>query len=138
MLGLAVEPVEEKWTDLADGKDYTVDYNDVTYNVRWDGLRNTVKESLIAYYVYNRYVRANYQQLTGLGVGAQHMENAEIVSPNQKLIWSNNECARLSSDMQLTSPSLFNFLSNAVDVDDVPIYTNWLYTPIAEMNMFDV
>ena len=87
---------DDKWRDLVEGKTYIVTISGIDYSVKWNGLINSEQISLIAYYVYYKYVDINFQQLTGLGVGAQAMENATIIDPNKKLVWSWNECRKLS------------------------------------------
>jgi len=132
------------WVDLVEGADFTVTKDTVDYTVHWNGLINTEEISLIAYYVYFNYVQQNYQQLTGLGVGSQNMENSQIVHPNQKLVWSNNECVKLAGTYNcittgenLTSdslePSLFNFILN-----NLTDYPNWYYTPLETINILGI
>jgi hypothetical protein len=142
--------VDDKWKDLVEGTDYEVEVNGVTYDVKWNGLINSDKLSLIAYYVYFNYVKQNYQQLTGLGVSANVQENATIVSPNEKLVWSWNECKRLSgtnvydnySCLQITDqvtvynelqPSLFNFIN-----ENITDYDNWIYNSLKGMNVLGI
>ena len=72
--------------DLVEGKTYTVTINQIDYTVKWNGLINTDEISLISYYVYYNYVQQNYQQLTGLGVGAQNMGNATVIDPNEYVV----------------------------------------------------
>ena len=132
--GLLAAPTAIEWLQLRDGHTYDVIQPDETVlKVRWNGLANIEKDSLIAYYIYNNYVRNNYQQLTGLGVTAQTPENAVTLSPNEKLIWSNNSLYLLASDNTRLAPSLCNFLT-----EFKATYTGWIYTPVVLMNIFDV
>lgn len=139
MAGLAAPTIEQKWLDLRDGKDYTITINEVDYTIRWNGLINSEKESLIAYYVYFHWLQRNYHQLSGLGVIDTTTENATKVDPNEKLVWANNECAKLAGEyyhitlgyFEYTSfePSLFNFIiNNQTD------YVGWVYTPLLPIN----
>ena len=134
------------WVDLVEGKTYEVEYNSETYQVKWNGLINDEKISLIAYYVYFNYIQQNYQQATGLGIVQSNTENGTIVSPNQKLVWANNECARLAGSypyrligestytpIETLEESLFYFIAN-----NITDYPNWVYNPIKEINVLGI
>ena len=82
--------------------------------------------------------------VTALGVGAQAMENATIIDPNKKLVWSWNECRKLSglydyptTGIDLTylsiEPTLFNFIINHIDD-----YAPWVYLPVEQMNILGI
>ena len=134
------------WVDLVEGKDYTVTINAVDYTVKWNGLINTEKISLIAYYVYFNYIQQNYQQATGLGIIQSNTENGTIVSPNQKLVWANNECAKLAGSypykligepiytpIETLEASLFYFIAN-----NITDYPNWVYEPFKKINILGI
>lgn len=131
------------YVDLVEGKTYDVEINEKTYSVKWNGLINSEKISLIAYYVYFKYLEQNYQQLTGLGVIQANSENANIVSPNAKMVWANNECSKLAgsypyiSDGDVTAntlePSLFYFIAN-----NLTDYPDFFYTPFNKINVLGI
>lgn len=136
--------VDDKWKHLVEGADFIVTIGGTDYTMHWNGLINTEKISLISYYVWYNYTQQNYQQLTGLGVGSQTPENATVIHPNEKLVWSWNESRKLAGlydypmiGQEMTYNSveltLFNFLVH--NTDD---YTNWLYSPMLEMNVLGI
>lgn len=135
---------DDKWKWLVEGKTFVVTLSAIDYTVNWNGLINTAKLSPIAYYVYYKYVEQNYQQLTGLGVGAQNNENATTVDPSNKMVWSNNECRKLTgfyqyetTGLDLTYDSLEATLFNFI-INNITDYTNWVYQPINEMNILGI
>lgn len=103
--GLAVIPTpEQRWIDLRDGKEYTV--NDVTY--KWNGFKNSEKVSPIAYYVYCQYLDTQATNVTGIGTVVNNKQNATSVSPASKIFsaWHN---------MNELNCSLYHFLHENVD-----------------------
>ena len=137
----------DEWKRLVEGAKYLVTVDDIIYTVQWEGLKNTRKVSLIAYYVYYWYVKTNYEQLTGIGTINSDAENATKIDPNIKLVWSNNECSMLSGDYEYcltaddaekltyesTENTLFNFIFN-----NIADYTNWQYKPINKINVLGI
>jgi len=128
--GLSIEPIDPKWLALRDGTIYDVVNGELTYKVKWNGLINSDKVSLLSYFVYYNYLLKNYQQFTGLGATVQTPENATIVSPNEKIVSANNSYYKLASDTSYLSPSLYNFLvAHKVD------YPSWVYDEIGWINI---
>ena len=79
------------WERLLNGYTYTIG----SRQYYWNGLRytinnssNTVYKSLLAYYVYYRYVENNVSNLTDLGVAAENVKNADLVSPAPKMVFA--------------------------------------------------
>lgn len=64
--GVLNNGADQKWQDLVNGKTYTK--NGKTY--RWEGLKftkGTFKGSLLAYYVYCKWLEFQLSQMTGFG-----------------------------------------------------------------------
>ena len=80
--GLSVETPEQKWIDLCDGS---------TYQVNGINKQNAGVKDIIAYYVYCKWVSANFEELSGHGVINTTTENAEKISPENKITsaWNN-------------------------------------------------
>lgn len=142
--GLEDATPAQKWLDLRDGKTFEVTINQATYNVRWNGLINDEKISLLSYYVYFNYIRENYQQATGLGYIESTQENAENVDPNSKLVRVWNKCSELAGRYYFkttgenlfylsTDGSLFNFIYTHLSD-----YQNWQYEPVKRMNVLGI
>lgn len=156
MAGLGEDSVLAKWTALRDGKEYQVTDNGNTMTVKWEGLKNSKRVSLLSYYIYINWTRSNYQQNTAIGVTSADKENARDVSAREKVVHAYSACKKLvgeyhyKSDYEINvlyqkdieeenlkklDPSLFNFLYyNRSD------YTNWVFRfpDIYGVNMFDI
>jgi len=115
--------------DIVEGKEYTVG----SYIVKWNGLTNTDKVSLIAYYVYYWWTR-NQATLTGsIGEIKPKSENSNNASLIQK---STNAWTRLEELSQSTAypyDSLYAFLS-----ENESDYPEWEFTPLGNVNGFDL
>jgi hypothetical protein len=93
--GIAEEEPAQKWLDLRDGKEYTV--NDKGY--KWGGFANSEKQSPIAYYVYAEY-QTNYATNTAnTGELLSQVQNATNTSPAQKIFKAWVEMKQLNSDL---------------------------------------
>jgi hypothetical protein len=90
--GLEEDAIEQKWTDLLEGKEYT----DISNKIRkWNGLIDEDKKlSLIANYVYYRFIQNNTTQTASMGEVKSVNENAIIASPSVKLVKSWNEMSK--------------------------------------------
>lgn len=133
--GLAEATIEQKWTDLLEGKEYTVTVNEVDYTVKWNGLQNIQKVSLITDWVYFNWLRQNNEQLTGLGVSSANKENATDYDKNFKLVQSHNRCAENAGNdcNNELEPTLYNYLNNHPDD-----YTNWVFTELEKINVLGI
>jgi hypothetical protein len=141
-------PATTKYQDLVNGKEFV--YNDITY--KWNGFKNTDKQSLIAYYVFYKYVERDVTRLYGTGVGISPNGNGwERVSPVNKLCaaWERmrelygkipDEYKGMSPiigaslpGVQGYEPTAYNFLyANITD------YPDWIFTPQWNINQFGI
>lgn len=114
--GIAVLTPDQKWIDLRDGVDYTV--NDKLY--RWNGFINSDKVTPIANYVFCEYLTVNAVQSNGIGTAGADQQNATRYSPSDKI-------QRVWYDMQDMNDSLEHYLRN--HEDEYPEYANcdWGY-----------
>jgi len=84
--GLEVEPTpESKWTDLEDGSTYQI--NSINY-------RNVGTSKIVANYVYCKWLSDNWENLSSLGVFRSKQENADYVSPENKMTSAWNEMVK--------------------------------------------
>lgn len=74
------ESSEQRVKDIVEGKNFTID--DVTY--KWDGLVNSQKRSLLAFYVYCQYLRYNVTTTTATGERKAKNENSNPVDQSVK------------------------------------------------------
>jgi hypothetical protein len=154
--GLTEETPDVKWTKLRDGGEYKITDNGVEYTIKWEGLKNTKKVSLLSYYIYINWMGDNYQQMTALGNSVAKKENADNVGSREKVINAYNKCVKLVGEYPYKSdyyqgvllpseieeellkkfePSLINFrYYNKSD------YPNWIFRfpDIYHVNIFDI
>jgi len=147
-------PQTQKYLNLVNGAEFTHTFGGVDYTLKWDGLINTGKISLIAYYVYYKYVERNISAFYGTGVSmANTQEGWSRVSPESKMIGAWERMRELygkwppeykqyyhypilGTDLSETfdlSPSAYHFLlKNKTD------YPDWVFTPLWNLNKFGI
>ena len=142
-------PVTQKYIDLVNGKEFTLTFNGSDYLVEWQGLG-----SLIAYYVFYRYVERNITSFYGTGVSQSIVQEGwQRVSPESKMInaWERMrelygkvppeykqyyDAPKLGTDLSVVhemSGSAYNFL-----LTNITDYPDWVFTPLWNMNKFGI
>lgn len=159
--GLTQDPVDQKWIDLRDGKEFDFDFDGRTITTKWEGLVNVEKESLIAYFSYYKMRERNKTTTTSVNEVRGKLENSETVNEARKMInaWKNliklygSVCYSIDGfnisglstyqnrfyfdkyqrtyDTYNDWPSAFNFLNARRDD-----YPNWIFSPLPELNDF--
>jgi len=142
------------YKELISGKEYDAEVRGETVKMKWNGLVNSEKLSLLSYYVFARYAQINVTQFTGIGNSIAQKENAVSVSPKMRIIYAYAECAKLSGNYRTNKnirnlqyndifdcyikeyeESLFNFLyyNNTA-------YPDWIFNrpDIYDYNRFDL
>jgi hypothetical protein len=128
----ADDPIDERWDNLLNGKDYTVTDGTQEIGVRWNGFINSENVSLLSYYIYCKYVEQSNTQLTGLGNSTAVKENAQSESPRVKLVNAYNNCAELVGNYPIKSDNQYNILypndinESYLDITQ-PSLLNYLY-----------
>jgi len=131
---------DQRIRDIIEGKEFTL--NEQTY--KWNGLRNTEKVSVIAYYVYVHYMRGIETQTTTTGESKNKKVNSVSVSPVQKISNAWTQMRILIGPYCLQAEyypgystdyynSLFFFMSNFYDT-----YPEWEWSEIGSINSFDL
>jgi hypothetical protein len=135
---LITDPVAlpQIYADLINGAEFSFEFNGVTIEEKWIGLKNASKVSLIANYVYYWHRRNNVSQFNGIGQTVSKAENSTVVSPRyaMKAAWNKfvdlyGETGYCYADNTTyvvwnDYPSAYNFLlANLVD------YPDWKFTP---------
>ncbi len=117
--------------DIVEGKEYTVG----DYTVKWNGLLNTDKVSLLAYYVYIQYLKDKTLTFENVGAVASTVENGVTISPAQLIQRASSRMRELVgyAGQDIYAPSLFNFLANYEST-----YTEWIFNDIKLENAFDL
>lgn len=146
-------PATQKYLDLVNGVEFTQNYNGVDILLKWNGLKNTDLQSLIAYYVFYKYVERDTTRLKGSGVSMQTSNQQEQwvrVSPVDKMLNARDRMRQLYGIIPVgrkkhysdtitpsyafnADPSAYNFLL-AKTVD----YPDWIFTPIWNINQFGI
>lgn len=121
--------------DIVEGKEYTVSYNNRDQIIKWNGLKNDDKISLIAYYVYYQYMRAKATTTQVVGEVKPEQENSRQAQMNMKIMntWTRlRELAGYSGQSDL-QPSLYNFLLKYEST-----YPEWVFTDLGSVNSHDL
>lgn len=157
-----VIPLPQKFVDLRDGVEFTFDYNGKDITVKWNGLVNAEKESLIAYYTYYKIRQKELSITTSVNEARGKLENSESVNEARKMLNAWRRMLQLYGSVQYSEsgvkygnvwyghdyfyfdkydpvydtfndlPSAFNFLNTFREAD----YPNWLFSPHRDMNEF--
>jgi hypothetical protein len=152
--GTGGAPVTQIYIDLVNGAEFTHIYQGEEILLKWEGLKNSSKTSLIAYYVYYKQLERDVTRLYGTGVSISSSGNGwERVSPVNKLcaVWERMrelygtippEYKKLYNRPVKGSelpgvfnmePSAYNFLyANKED------YPDWYFTPQWNINQFGI
>lgn len=117
--------------DIVEGKEYTVD-GDL---IKWNGLINDDKISLLSYYVYYWWVRNNGTTLHMTGVALLKSENSEPESASQKIsaAWGRLRELYGYPSQDFYQPSAYNFM-----IEFESDYSEWVFERIGHVNSFDL
>jgi hypothetical protein len=117
--------------DIVEGKEYL----EGTYTVKWNGLVNSEKVSILSYHTYIEYVRDHAVDFQNTGGMASSSENA-VNGGAGKLIQSASASLRRLSGypgQSIYEPSLYNFLSKYTTD-----YPEWLFNEHKLVNDFGI
>jgi len=147
-------PQTQKYIDLVQGKEFTHAYNDYDYTIKWEGLQNTLKSSLLSYYVFYKYVERDVTRLYGTGVSiANTKEGWQRVSPESLLINAWNRMRQLYGTIPPEYKSYYNKpilgteIPGPFDIDpsaynflltNIADYPDWVFTPLWNINKFGI
>lgn len=133
---------EQRIKDIVEGKEYNTTQYDGYYpnggeiTVKWNGLLNEEKKSLIAYYVYCRFLEENISHVTGVGGGKSALENAERGGLAPKYVKAQNKMMELYGDfyeLNKYPESCFNFMYEHKET-----YPEWVFTEKEKVNRFGI
>ena len=143
----------EPYKSLIEGAEFELTFDGITQTLKWEGLKNSIKESLIAYYTYYKYQERNYIKPSGVGAIMPDAENSERVSPYPKMVNAWNRMIELygyfpnywfithsskiiqpdGSLIYDSKPSAYNYLS--ANINDFP---KWIFAPLRPINQFGI
>lgn len=129
----------DKWDRLVNGHEYEISYLGDTYLVKWNGLINSDKLSLLAYYIFWHYVRDHTTHTATFGEVLQNAENASKISPSQRLVNAWNGFVDLRGDPSdyAINPTCYNLLNEFED-DAANGYDKLLFTVQKQTNTFGI
>lgn len=130
------ETSTQRIKDIVEGKEYTIDYNNRSQKIKWNGLINIDLVSPIAYYVYCMFIAFEERESTPTGQFFATVENsvrADITFSFINAYGRMKELAGYAGQSEL-EPSLYNFLLTEEENNTYPelIFTefppvsNWL------------
>lgn len=154
--GGLIPSADAKWDRLLNGFSYVK--NDITYY--WKGLINvkgSYKSSLMAYYIYYKYIESGLFQNSTLGIVKAVSENSNSVSANTVLTkswndmldWYGGECYNNSVAPQyIKGIAFYDYFNGKDNTKEVSLFTfltdhsidyeNWFFTPLERINRFDI
>lgn len=124
-----------KWLAFKDGAEYTVNFGSTDHTIKWNGLVNSDKTSLIAYYIYYQYMRDNISLTTDIGEVYGTSENSERTNPGNKITYAYNKFVDLYGKLMdgVFVPSAYRYLyENESDFD------LWVFTPVEKINNYGI
>jgi len=156
--------IPQIWKDLRDGVEYDVTIDGNTIGTKWNGFKNDEEISPIAYFVYFKWIKENYAQLTGTGVGVSNKENATNYPPIFKSTASWNKYIKLTGNIKdYVTKECFqylkkyknkkyyredlSFIDDSVKLDQSLFmflyhhrddFTNWIFTNDIRLNVYEI
>lgn len=132
---LIANPTNARWVAFIEGAEYTVTNGDRDQVVKWNGLENDEKISLISYYIYFMYMRDLVTKTDMSGETLSDNENSQRISPSDKMSNAWNRHLELYGSVRdgLLVPSAYRYLTEKED--DFP---EWVFTKKESVNSFDI
>lgn len=122
---------EQRIKDIVEGKEYT----EGDYTVKWNGLKNTDKVSLLSYYIYIQYLKNNAVTFQNTGAVSPSVEggaNVSVAGLIQRAGYRLRELAGYPGQ-DLYSASLYNFMLKYEST-----YPEWIWNEYKPYNAFGI
>ncbi len=100
------DPVPAKWRNFVTGTEYQKNGK----LVKWEGLihtEGTVKQSLIAYFVFSEWLKNSVSQVNGVGEVTLVAKNTEGVNPTQRWVDVFNDFLDMYQGGSCTEPNIY-------------------------------
>lgn len=116
---------DEPYKSLIEGKEYEIEYNGETRKVKWNGLKNDDKVSLIAFYTYCYFMSNEVSSTQTTGEKKSITENSKEASVALKVMRANSNFEELYGyyGQNELIPSAYNYLTEHED-----LFPNWEFT----------
>jgi len=159
-LDVAKKPQSQIFKDLVNGAEFDHSFRNETILLKWNGLVNPECQSLIAYYIYYKYVEREVTHLSGIGTILPGSEKGGRVSSVNKMVNAWDRMRELygkippeykqyfnnyfgfygTQTMGIYSPFVFNFDPSAYNFlfANKESYPDWRFTPIWGINAFGI
>jgi hypothetical protein len=142
---LIATPTVEPYKSLIDGAEFELTFDGITQTVKWPGLANAEKESLIAYYVYCKYQEITSTRPTAISTAKPKAEAVEVVTPLYKITAAWNRMLEMygfypymetifipvADDFYSSLPTAYNYM-----VANIADFPDWVYKPLKQINPF--
>lgn len=117
--------------DIVEGKEYS----EGVFTVKWNGLKNTEKVSILAYYTYKEYVKNHSVDFQNTGTIASMVENGVNVGPGVLIQRASSNMRQLIGyyGQSLYAGSLYNFLTH-----HIADYPEWVFNEFHSENIFGI
>lgn len=119
------ETSEQRIKDIVEGKEFEIDDS----VIMWNGLVNSEKKSLIAYYVYTQYLRYNVTTTTPTGERKSKNENSNPADQSFKM-W------RAHRKYFGEAQTLLSFIDENIEL--YPEFVQPEFIPGGNLNAFDI
>ena len=128
-----------KWDRLVNGHEYEVTYRGATTTVKWNGLVNDEKRSLLAYFIFYYYLKFHSTITSSRGSLLANSENAQAFAPGQAMVnaWGFGLDLYGKTTDDLVTPTAYNFLYNFKD-DETNGYDGWIFSTLGSLNTFSL
>lgn len=136
---------DQKWKDLLNGKEYTVNGVDVI----WQGIifkDEDVNRSFITNYCYCKWLEKDTSKHLGVGLSEPQAKGAKRANPAYKYTDAYNDFVSMvvgnyyngfSNEIGSGVRSLYEFLNDMNKLDSTT-YPNWLPTKFSKINIFSI
>lgn len=116
--------------DLVEGKEYTVNHEGRVQTIKWNGLKNTEKESLITYYCYFFWQKNNASHTGNVGELTPKQQYSKIANGAEKAAHAWFLCRELYGfyGQDELEPSAFNFLTEFESE-----YPEWVFKKLGQV-----
>lgn len=126
---LKADATVEPFKGLVDGAEYNVKKNGRTFRIKWPGLVNDAKKSLIAYHAYRNIVINDAVTISTTGPVVPNKDNSSPVSVTMKVIRASAEFDRMYGNQRadVMIPSAYQYL-----MANSELIPDWYFTDLTD------
>lgn len=135
----ALNAESEPYKELINGGVYEISYNGKIVKLKWPGLKNAEKISLISHYIYCEYLRKSASSLQQVGNFSGNSELSSVATILPKIYSAYSEFEEMYGypGQSRLIPSAYNYLSAKKPVTSE--FDSWIFTNLkGGINGFDL